>query len=251
MLEGDIMTLRLDIKLTESEKTAMAAIPSTSWFTQVVYRNDESPIHPNRQLAENNEMKQAMVNDWVAESVKGKRVLDLFSGNGAFAFFAALAGAKEVVGVEYSEERIKCAEFVASTIQSDCRIEFKHGDVYKITDYFEEPFDVVLCLGGLYHIGDPAFVLRQIRSLAKERLILQTSQVLPSHGNWAKFIVRRQGKSKEGMTSIRGGYGTWHCSPGCLRELLLHGGFNIIEERRPPWPKRRRFNWYLALCEPY
>ena len=244
------MPLRLDIELTDSQKTAMARIPPTSWCTQVVYRNAQSPIHPARHLAENSEMKQAIVTDWVTKSVKGKRVLDLFSANGAFSLIAALGGAREVVGVEYSEDRVKCAEFVASTIQSACKIVFKQGDVYKITDYFDEPFDVVLCLGGLYHIADPAFVLRQIGNLTKERLILQTSQVLPFPGNWAKFVVRRQDRTKDGMTSIRGGYGTWYYSPGCLRELLLHGGFRIIEQRQPPWSKRRRFPWYLACCEP-
>lgn len=244
------MTLRLDIELTDSQKAAMAAIPPTSWFTPVVYRNARSPIHPNRRLVENNEMKQALVTDWITQSVKGKRVLDLFSANGAFSFIAALGGAREVVGVEYSEERIKCAEFVASTIPSDSKIVFRHGDVYKITEYFDEPFEVVLCFGGLYHIADPAFVLRQIGALTKERLILQTAQVLPIPGNWAKFIVRRQDRTQAGMTSIRGGYGTWHYSPGCLRELLLHGGFRIIEERQPSWLKRRRFPWYLACCEP-
>ncbi|MGD7037443.1 class I SAM-dependent methyltransferase [Methylotuvimicrobium buryatense] len=244
------MAVRLDIELTESEKAAMAAIPSTSWFTQFIYRNAESPVHPNRKLAENNEMKQAMVSDWVTESVKGKRVLDLFSANGGFSIMAALAGAKEVVGVEFSEERIKCAQFIASTLKSDCKIEFIHGDVYQIENYFDEPFDVVLCLGGLYHIADPAFVLRQIGGLTKERLLMQTSQVLPIPGNWAKFIVRRQDKTQGGMTSIRGGYGTWFYSPGCLRELLLHGGFDIVEERQPSILKRQRFPWFFASCEP-
>lgn len=81
------MTLRLDFELTESEKTAMGAIPATSWFTQIIYRNAESSIHPNRRLVNNNEMKQAMVSDWVVESVKGKRVLDLFSANGGFRLY--------------------------------------------------------------------------------------------------------------------------------------------------------------------
>lgn len=244
------MTLRLDIELTDSQKTAMAEIPPAFWFTQVVYRNAASPIHPNRRLAENNEMKQSLLTDWITKSVKGKRVLDLFSANGAFAFLAALGGAREVVGVEYSEDRVKCAEFVASTLGEECKIEFKRGDVYNLAGTFDEPFDVVQCFGGLYHVADPALVLRQARSLTKERLILQTSQVLPLPGNWAKFRVRRQDRTKDGMTSVRGGYGTWHYSPGCLRELLLHGGFRVLEERRPPWSKRGRFPWYLACCEP-
>ena len=244
------MTLRLDVELSDRQRAAMAEIPATAWFTQVVYRNAKSPLHPNPRLAENNEMKLAMVSDWISAAVSGKRVLDLFSGNGAFSCLAGLAGAREVVGVEYAEDRVKCAEFVASTMPPGHRISFKHGDVYQIGELFDEPFEVVLCLGGLYHIADPAFVLRQIGGLTRERLILQTDQVLSLPGNWAKFIVRRQDKTHEGMASIRGGYGTWHYSPGCIRELLRHGGFQIMEERQPAWSKRRRFPWYLANCEP-
>jgi tRNA (mo5U34)-methyltransferase len=244
------MTLRLDIELTESQKAAMAAIPATSWFTQVVYRNAASPLHPDRRLAENNELKLAMIRDWIARSVAGKRVLDLFSGNGVFSVVAAQAGAREVVGVEFALDRVRCAEFVASTLQSEATVVFKHGDVYKITEYFDEPFDVVLCLGGLYHVADPAFVLRQAGRLTKERLIMQTSQVLPLPGNWAKFVLRHRDRTEEGLSSIRGGAGAWYYSPGCVRELLRHGGFRIREERRPPWPARRRFPWYLADCEP-
>jgi tRNA (mo5U34)-methyltransferase len=244
------MALQLDIELTEGQKAAMAAIPATSWFTQVVYRNARSPLHPNTQLAENNELKLLMVRDWITTAVPGKRVLDLFSGNGVFSVVAALAGAREVVGVEFAEDRVRCAEFVASTLPSDCRFVFKHGDVYRIAEYFKEPFDVVLCFGGLYHIADPAFILRQIGTLTRERLILQTSQVLPLPGNWATFRLRRRDRTQEGLASIRAGSGTWHYSPGCVRELLRHGGFRVREERRPSWPKRRRFPWYLADCEP-
>jgi SAM-dependent methyltransferase len=245
------MTVHLDISLTEDQKSAMASIPSTSWFAGVAYQNAVSPTHPNPSFAQNNDLKQHMVEDWVKRSVKGKRVLDLFSANGAFTFMAALAGAKQVVGLEYSEERVRCAKFIASTLATDCKIEFRQGDVYKLADYFSEPFDVVLCLGGLYHVADPGFILRQIRRLTTECLILQTSQVLPSWGNRAQFIVRRQDKTMQGLTSIRGNEGTWHCSRACLRELLWHGGFAITQERRPPWHKRRRFPWYLAFCKPY
>lgn len=224
------MALRLDIELTDDQQAAMAAIPATSWFTQVVYRNARSPQHPNVQLDENNELKLAMVRDWIAASVPEKRVLDLFSGNGMFSVVAAMAVAREVFGVEFAEDRVRCAEFVASTLRSDCRFGFKHGDVYRI--------------------ADPGFVLRQIGTLTRERLIMQTSQVLPLPGNWAKFRLRRQDRTREGLASIRAGSGTLHYSPGCLRELLRHGGFRVMEERRPSWRERRRFPWYLANCVP-
>lgn len=244
------MAIKIDVELTESQKSMMYSIPEISWFTQVIYKNATSPIAPERRFTKNDEFKHSMVKEWISNSVKGKRVLDLFSANGAFAVLSALAGAKEVVGVEFSEERLKCAEFIASTLPTNCEIKFKHGDVYKITEYFDQPFDVVLCLGGLYHIADPALVLRLIRQLTKERLLLQTAQVLSYPGNWAKFIVRREDKTKKGETSVQGGYGTWHYSPECLRELLLHGGFKILEEYVPPLIQRRRYPWYFSLCAP-
>ncbi len=227
------MPLQLDVDLSESQKKEMTAIPASSWFTEVVWNNIASPLHPNRRsLAVKNTMKQSLVCPWIADAVRGKRVLDLFSSNGGFSVIAALAGAREVVGVEYSRERVRCAEFLASTVPSDCRITFKQGDVYRIREYFDEPFDITLCLGGLYHIADPAFVLRQARELTTDRLIVQTARVLPLPGNWARFVS-----------------GSWHCSPGSIRNVLLYAGFRILEEQQPRWRERRRFPWYAAMCE--
>lgn len=244
------MGLHLDFSLTDEQKTMMAAIPATSWFTRVFWKNAASPVHPNTRLSENNLMKIALTRDWITEHVRGKRVLDLFSANGAFSCMAALAGARTVVGLEFSEDRLRCAEFIADTMQTDGDIQFKLGDVYRLHEYFDDQFDVVLCFGGLYHIADPAFILRQIRDLTGEYMFLQTSQVLPHRGNRASFSVRRIDQTDSGMTSIVGGNGTWRYSPACLRELLLHGGFEVLEERRPSWRKRRRFPWYLAACRP-
>lgn len=189
------MALHLDIDLTDDQKATMAALPATAWFSPIVWRNAVSPVHPVAALAENNELKLTLVHDWIQRAVPGKRVLDLFSGNGMFSVIAAQAGAREVVGVEFAEDRVRCAEFVVSTLQSDCRFVFTHGDVYQIGEYFDEPFDVVLCLGGLYHIADPAYILRAIGRLTRERLIMQTSQVLPWPGNWAKFRLRQRDRT--------------------------------------------------------
>ena len=140
-----------------------------------MFKNAKSPIHPYTNFEENNNVKQSIAADWITQSAKGKRVLDLFSGNGGFAAIAAMAGAKEVVCVEFAEDRLKCGEFVASVLPPHCKVEFKLGDVYKLRDYYTEPFDVVLCLGGLYHVADSAFVLKEVCALTKERLILQTA----------------------------------------------------------------------------
>lgn len=107
---------------------------------------------------------------------------------------------KEVVGVEFFQERVDCSEFLAELVRPhvSCDLSFKCADVYGLSDRFSEPFDVVLCLGDLYHVADPAYILRQIGALTGERMILQTTQVLYSEKNYAQFKVRREDKTKEG-----------------------------------------------------
>ena len=231
----------------------MANIPAEAWFTSVDFKNAASPRHPvsERALEANNEMKRRLVLPWIQDQVRGKRVLDLFCANGTFSLEAALAGAKEVVGVDFSPERVECARFLAGTLDGrvDCSFDFMSGDVYELPSLFSEPFDVVVALGGLYHIADPPYVLTRIGELTKERFIVQTSSVLPRQGNWAKFVVRDD-RTDEGMTSVRGGYGVWKFTVECFQAMLTHAGFEVLEDNRPPEDTRKRFPWYCALAAP-
>ena len=79
-------------------------------------------------------------------------------------------------------------------------------------------------------------------------MILQTSRVIPLPGNWGRFHVRKRDRTAEGLTSARSGQGVWQCTPGCLRALLAHAQFDILDERFPPLLQRKRYPWYLARC---
>ena len=246
------MSLTFDFDLTEEERWRMAVIPAASWFTAVHFRNAQSPRHPEGDsLDQNHILKRELMLPWVRSSVRGKRVLDLFCANGAFSFEAALAGASEVVGVESSEDRVRCAEFLAQAFQrrNHCTMRFMAGNVYDLTRTFHEPFDVVLCFGGLYHVADPCYVLDQINALTKERLIVQTAQIISGRGTYGKFRLRNDA-TKRGMTSLIGGRGTWHLSVACFENMLRHSRFEILETRRPSIWSRKRFPWYCALARP-
>jgi 2-polyprenyl-3-methyl-5-hydroxy-6-metoxy-1,4-benzoquinol methylase len=237
-----------DVDVSEDQIREMQKIDETAWFTQFQFNNAVSPIHPNHKLAENNWMKQRMVNDTIRQHVEGKRVLDLFSANGGFSFIAANYGAKEVVGVEYAADRVDSSNLIAEMAGLSDRVSFICGDVYKLDQYFSEPFDTVLCLGGLYHVADPALLLKGMREVTAKTLLLHTAMTLNLPGNWAKFHYRPVATAKEPLA--KGGYGAWSFSPECIRQLLRHGGFNIVEEKRPPFLKRRRFNYFQAVCVP-
>jgi 2-polyprenyl-3-methyl-5-hydroxy-6-metoxy-1,4-benzoquinol methylase len=244
--------LDLNLSLTPKEADEMSSIPAASWFTQVKFANGISPRSPEAPvLDENHEMKKRLMLPWIRESVPGKRVLDLFSANGAFAIESAMAGAREVVGLEFDPDRVRCAEFLAGVLRRNglTAPTFCVGDVYTLTQRFSQPFDIVLCMGGLYHIADPPYVLTQVRDLIKEKLIIQTSNVLPGRGNRATFLVRKD-RTASGLSSIRGGKGVWRCSVSCFQAILQHAGLRILKDKRPGVWQRRRFPWYCAVAEP-
>lgn len=242
-----------DIELKASEAQEMQSIKPEAWFTQVGFKNATSPRHPEAaSLDANHNLKTKMLLPWIRRAVQGKRVLDLFCANGAFSFEAARAGATEVIGVELSKDRIDCAKFVASTVAGRVNHvvpQFMVADVYKLQELFDKSFDVVLALGGLYHVPDPPYVLTQIRSVTSETLIVQTSSVLPGRSNRAKFVVRKDLQHR-GLTSVVGGRGAWHYTAPCFENMLAHAGFRVMDSARPPLWSRKRFPWYCAIAKP-
>jgi len=244
--------LTLPFSLTSDESLAMSHIAADTWFTQVSFANAVSPQCQQAGVLDvNHEMKKYLMLPWLRQVVPGKRVLDLFCANGAFSIECALAGAREVVGIEFDAERVRCAQFVAGVLERNGMVapKFRIGDVYALGEYSGQPFDVVLCMGGLYHIADPPHVLTQIRKLMKEKLIIQTSGILPGPINRATFVVREDQTSK-GLTSLRGGKGVWKVSVSCFRSILKHAGLRVLQDKQPKLWQRRRFPWYCALAEP-
>jgi len=244
--------LNLPFSLTPDECLEMSRVPADAWFTQMGFANAVSPrCQEAHALDLNHEMKKKLMLPWIREVVREKRVLDLFCANGAFSIECALAGAREVVGIEFDQERARCAQFVARVLERNRIVapKFSVGDVYVLNNYCAEPFDVVLCMGGLYHIADPPHILTQIRNSMKEKLIVQTSGILPGPSNRATFVVRDDHTSK-GLTSLRGGKGVWKVSVSCFRSILTHAGFRVVEEKQPKLWERSRFPWYCALAEP-
>jgi tRNA (mo5U34)-methyltransferase len=244
--------LTLNFLLTPEELIEMSRIPAASWFTRVEFANGISPRCPEASFLDaNHEMKKKLMLPWIRENVRGKRVLDLFSANGAFAVECALAGAKEVIGVEFDAGRVQCAEFLSRVLARNGipAPTYCLGDVYTLAQRFPGPFDVVLCMGGLYHIADPPYVLSQIRQVMTEKLIIQTSGILPGRKNKATFYFRED-RTDRGLTSIRGGMGVWQFSVSCFQSMLKHAGLRVLAQQQPDFWQRRRYPWYCAVAGP-
>jgi Methyltransferase domain len=112
---------------------------------------------------------------------EGARVIDIASHDGRWSFAALETGAAEVLGIEARDELVDAArENLAHYGVDASRYRFVAGDVFDVLSREEDPVDVVLCLGFLYHTLRYPELMRRIRDRAPRHLIIDT------------FVVRRR-----------------------------------------------------------
>lgn len=241
------MTIKFDTQLREDQVRTLEATDPRWWFTRYEFANAVSPPHPHIETLEtSNAWKWAMVEPWLRRLAPGARVLDVFCANGGFSFGAARAGAASVAGVDYDPPRIECARFVAGLLNGHLETipTFDVANVYDLPEAVAGPFDLTLALGGLYHVADPALVLRNLRTVTEGHLILQTSRIIRRPpGSWGKFVtVTRRIDRQDGVA------GVWKLTPPAVEAMLSYAGFEIVERLPVPRRRGRRVPWYAAVC---
>ncbi|MFQ5672854.1 MAG: class I SAM-dependent methyltransferase [Nitrospinales bacterium] len=110
------------------------------------------------------------------DAVAGKRILDVACHMGTFACAALQMDAAFVQGVDVEEERLKQgrALFEQLRLPKD-RYRLEPGEVPGFLETLKEnSFDTIFCFGILYYLAEPLGVLRQMRRLARETILVDT-----------------------------------------------------------------------------
>jgi SAM-dependent methyltransferase len=115
-----------------------------------------------------------IVSDVCGGSLTGVRVLDLACLEGMYALELARRGA-EVVAIEGREANIEKARFAAQALGIE--VDFQLGDVRDLGSDKHGQFDVVLCLGILYHLdaNDLFAFVSQVADVCKRALVADTA----------------------------------------------------------------------------
>ena len=109
-------------------------------------------------------------------SLAGKRVLDLGCNAGFWSLAAVEAGADFVLGVEGRQLYVDQAELVFAAKGVDrARYRFLVGDLFSLDLGGDAPFDIVLCLGLLYHVSKPMSLFERIGSWNTDLLVIDTT----------------------------------------------------------------------------
>jgi len=128
-----------------------------------IFKNDSSKFFTCNVFKESFSIV-GMIDDW-----DGKEVIDIGCGTGNLASMVSQAGAKKVLGIDYSKEAIKIAKekFDISNLE------------YRKCDYrdVKEKFDVVLLQGVLEHFDHPFEELKYIidNNLKEDGILITSS----------------------------------------------------------------------------
>jgi SAM-dependent methyltransferase len=100
--------------------------------------------------------------------LRGRSVLDVGTGYGAFLHEAVRRGARRAVGIEPDPDRCAVAREIGRLHGN--RWEVRQAD---LTDLAGEQFDVVLLLNVLHHVTDPVAAMRHLVGLCRETMVVE------------------------------------------------------------------------------
>lgn len=176
--------------------------------------------------------------------------VDLACSEGWFAHRLLDWGAQRVVGVDIRPENIRRAELVRDHLGVDPgRLSLEVGDVLDLDAGRLGSFDVVLCLGLIYHLENPVGALRVARTLTSGVCVIesqltephppirhgwgQAGEYLEQEAAWAAFYEPQQLQDTSPIAST-GGVLSLIPNREALLQAARAAGFSRVQELPVP-----------------
>jgi tRNA (mo5U34)-methyltransferase len=153
--------------------------------------------------------------------LQGLRILEIGPADGYFTKQLAMRGAR-VTAYDYAAK-----DFYGFAVMEALHgeaFEFVHGTIYDIGLFSFEPFDLVLCMGVLYHLPDMVRALHLLHTVCRDRLILETV-VAVDLGDEPRARYHPAATFNQDYTNF------WSPNMACVEAILIDVGF-VVESSR-------------------
>ena len=149
------------------------------WHYRFDLAGHETPIYENKIAVRHRNRAKHFFEPLVelcGGTLEGKRVLDLGCNAGWWSLKAIEAGADYVLGVDGRRMHVEQSEFVFGVkgVDGD-RHDFVQANLFDLDFRRYGEFDVVLCLGLLYHISKPIDLMERIHPVSRDLLVVDTA----------------------------------------------------------------------------
>lgn len=167
--------------------------------------------------------------------MRGLRVLDIGTRDGFFAFECERRGAT-VVAVDSAP--IEQTGFAVAARLLGSHVQYQQRTIWDLSRAVDGEFDIVLCLGLLYHLRDPLAALDLVRSLCRGTLYLETAVLHPASskvfndiGKWsaavADFDTIPLMQFLPGRVANNDPTNFWLPNAACLKAMLEESNFTV------------------------
>ena len=175
------------------------------WHYRFELKGQVTPIfdeeHVNRHEQRRRYFFEPLVEHY-GGSLEGRRVLDLGCNAGFWSLMALEAGCEFVWGIDGRPMHIDQASFVLSVRGvAPRRYRLTTANIFELDLSQEPPFDIVLCLGLLYHVSKPVELLESVAAVNSELLLIDTA-LSPAAGPY--FQVRRESAPDDPRMAVEG-----------------------------------------------
>ena len=197
------------------------------WFQQIDLGGGE--VHPGQLSRESMLLRfEPALPDFA-----GKRVLEMGCAEGFYSFLAEERGAQHVAAFDVVESVIARAKYAAERRHSKVAFFKDDADIWRHDD---TKFDLVLCLGLIYHLRNPLGCLEWICKLLApggqaviETALLDNSEDVPEFGKVdyaVPYPMMRfwRGKEYNGDDS-----NWWTPNEACMMAMFDSAGFEVIK----------------------
>jgi tRNA (mo5U34)-methyltransferase len=197
------------------------------------------PIHQTRL-----EMVNRVVDGHFGDRLRQIRCIDVGCHEGFYSAAMARKGLREVRGVDVRASNLEKARFVAE-VMGLRNVAFEQGNCED--PRVEEPYDLCLFLGLLYHLENPMLCLRNISRMTSELCVIET-QVVDEVEGCVEWGARGWTRPYRGVLALIDESGEFYnentetgasplatCpSPKALHFMLQQAGFRRTEIIEPP-----------------
>ena len=118
------------------------------------------------------ELRQMLEHVKLPSRLDGLTVLDIGAWDGFFSFEAERRGAERVVAYDLTPEDY--FGFATAKEMLGSKVDYVQGSVYELRKEAVGTFDVVLCLGVLYHLRYPLLALDRLHDVCDSYMLLET-----------------------------------------------------------------------------
>jgi tRNA (mo5U34)-methyltransferase len=182
----------------------------------------------------------------IPASLRGKKCLEVGTGDGFFAFEMERRGAEKVVAIDLArlgdcdwvpDMKVRLAEavdgdpwplhFETAHAMRGSRVDYRFCSVYDLSPYTVGRFDVVFCGSLLLHLQNPLAALHAIRSVTRGIAIIETAVSAELEQKFPGEPLLRFGAVDE--EKIPGEQNTfWVMTSAALEKMLRYAGFEEV-----------------------